>query len=132
MKIRGIWSIRSLAYAYIIQLPDGRYGTIPVTMQHINEDTISLLPEGYKLPRGSGVVPVPAYMLPIYGLELDGAGTLRSIRESTGLSQAKFSTALGIPKRSIENWEAGDRECPDYLIDLIRFRVEHDSQFGEA
>lgn len=41
------------------------------------------------------------------------------IRKRTGLSQAKFCEKYEIPKRTLENWEQGSRECPEYLIKLL-------------
>lgn len=41
--------------------------------------------------------------------------TVRETREHTGLSQAAFAERYLIPKRSVENWESGSRECPDYV-----------------
>lgn len=41
--------------------------------------------------------------------------TVREIRGYTGLSQAAFAGRYCAPKRSIENWETGARECPDYV-----------------
>ena len=51
---------------------------------------------------------------------------VKEIRAKTGLSQAKFAEMYGIPRRSLENWEAGSRVPPDYVIDLLRFKVESD------
>lgn len=45
--------------------------------------------------------------------------TIRDIRQHTGLSQAAFATRYCIPRRSVENWESGDRACPDYLRLLL-------------
>ena len=55
--------------------------------------------------------------------------TIREIRESTGLSQSKFAAALHIPIRSIQKWEIGERSCPDYVVELIAFKVQHDPMF---
>lgn len=52
--------------------------------------------------------------------------TIRELRARTGLTQAAFAAALHIPKRSIENWEGGDRTPPAYLVELIEYRVTHD------
>lgn len=53
--------------------------------------------------------------------------TIREIRKSTGLSQTEFGKRLGgIPLRSIQNWENGVSACPDYVVALIAFRVQHD------
>lgn len=51
---------------------------------------------------------------------------IKEIRQLSGLSQAKFSVKYGIPKRTIESWEMGERECPEYLINLLRRAVEED------
>ena len=52
--------------------------------------------------------------------------TIKEIRTLTGLSQAKFSKKYNIPQRTIESWEAGNRHCPDYVIELLEYRVRAD------
>ena len=52
---------------------------------------------------------------------------IRALRAETGLTQAGFSAALGIPRRTLQSWEVGERECPAYVIDLIAYRVRHDN-----
>ena len=54
--------------------------------------------------------------------------TIRELRTITGLSQARFAEAYGIPKRSIENWESGSRKAPDYLIRLLARAIKEDFQ----
>ena len=51
---------------------------------------------------------------------------MKRVRASTGLSQAAFSKWLGIPKRTIENWETGSRELSDYIVRLIEYFVHHE------
>lgn len=55
--------------------------------------------------------------------------TVKEIRQSTGLSQGKFCEALGIPVRTLQKWEIGERSCPEYVVGLIAYRVQHDPQF---
>lgn len=52
--------------------------------------------------------------------------TIKEIRQSTGLSQAKFCEVLNIPKRTVQDWEQGLRKCPEYVAELIAYRVEND------
>lgn len=52
--------------------------------------------------------------------------TIKDIRQSTGLSQAKFCEVLNIPKRTVQDWEQGLRKCPEYVAELIAFRVAND------
>ena len=55
--------------------------------------------------------------------------TIREIRESTGLSQQKFGDALGVPLRSVQNWEGGQNAPPPYPVELIAYRVRTDPDF---
>ena len=57
--------------------------------------------------------------------------TIQEIRHSTGLSQAKFCKALGIPLPTLLKWERGVRSCPPYVVELIAYRVQHDKNFGK-
>lgn len=56
----------------------------------------------------------------------DISNMIRAIRAETGLSQVAFGAALHIPRRTIEEWEAGNRSCPSYVVELIAYRVHHD------
>lgn len=50
---------------------------------------------------------------------------IKEIRKLTGLSQAKFAARYEIPKRTIENWETGKTEPPEYVYKiLLRVVVE--------
>ena len=44
--------------------------------------------------------------------------TVREMRELLGLSRAAFSRIYKIPVRTLEDWEAGRRKCPDYVLYL--------------
>lgn len=48
------------------------------------------------------------------------------IRRRSGLSQAKFAEKYDIPKRTLENWEQGSRECPEYVYNLLDRVVAED------
>lgn len=51
---------------------------------------------------------------------------LIALRKSTGLSQTEFGKMLGgIPLRTIQHWEYGTRPIAPWILELIRFRVEH-------
>lgn len=52
--------------------------------------------------------------------------TIKEIRALTGLSQARFADKYGIPKRTIEAWESGDRTPPAYVLTLLKRAVEQD------
>ena len=45
--------------------------------------------------------------------------TVREIRAATGLSQIAFAQRFCMPRRTVENWESGANNCPDYLRILL-------------
>ena len=45
--------------------------------------------------------------------------TFRAIRKLSRLSQIAFSQQYNIPVRSVQNWDAGDRVPPEYLLELL-------------
>ena len=51
---------------------------------------------------------------------------IKEIRANTGLSQARFGEAYHIPKRTVQDWESGRRTPPDYVVDLLAFKVQND------
>ena len=44
---------------------------------------------------------------------------IKETRTELGLTQKAVSDLLGIPRRTIEDWEAGKRKCPDYVERLV-------------
>ena len=57
--------------------------------------------------------------------------TIKELREMSGKSQAEFAALLGIPKRTIQNWEwegknPQGRKCPDYVIGLIEYKLKNE------
>ena len=51
---------------------------------------------------------------------------MKEIRTLTGLSQVKFGEKYRIPRRTIENWERGIAECPQYVVELLERAVRED------
>ena len=49
--------------------------------------------------------------------------TIKEARINAGLTQQGLSDWLGIPKRTIENWESGQRRCPEWCERLVVEKV---------
>ena len=51
---------------------------------------------------------------------------LISLREETGMNRREFAEYFGIPYRTIQDWELGNRKMPDYLLRLMayKYRIE--------
>lgn len=50
--------------------------------------------------------------------------TFKELRERSGMNLTAFSKYFGIPYRTVQNWELGARRCPDYLIELMAYKLE--------
>lgn len=56
--------------------------------------------------------------------------TLKELRAQTGLTQSEFGKRLGgIPLHTIQSWEAEVRNPPQWVMELIAYRVENDENF---
>lgn len=45
--------------------------------------------------------------------------TIKEIRKAEGLSQSQFAKKYGIPLTTLQHWEQGFRNPPEYVISLI-------------
>lgn len=45
--------------------------------------------------------------------------TIKEARTQVGFTQKKVFELIGIPIRTLQNWEAGVTKCPDYIERLI-------------
>lgn len=52
--------------------------------------------------------------------------SIKEMRVLTGWSQQKFGDYFGIPKRTIEEWEAQRRKPPQYLEHLIEYKLRNE------
>lgn len=50
------------------------------------------------------------------------------LRESTGMNRKDFAEYLGIPYRTMQDWERDTRTMPDYVFALIEYKVT--AEFG--
>ncbi|MBS6117666.1 MAG: hypothetical protein KH896_05195, partial [Clostridiales bacterium] len=50
--------------------------------------------------------------------------TLKEIREILEVNRTEFSRYMGIPLRTLEEWEAGRRQMPEYVLRLIAYYVK--------
>ena len=50
--------------------------------------------------------------------------TIKEARKAAGLTQQGMSDLLGIPKRTLENWESGRSLPPEWVEHLIVEKLE--------
>lgn len=56
--------------------------------------------------------------------------TFKELRQQTGMNLKQFSEYFDIPYRTIQNWEAGIRQCPEYLLKLMQYKLENEKKKG--
>lgn len=52
--------------------------------------------------------------------------TIKELRTLSGMTQQAFAEYFGFSRRTVQSWEGGKRECPEYLLKLIRYKLEHE------
>lgn len=51
---------------------------------------------------------------------------IKEIREKTNLNKKAFCRKYNIPYRTLCAWEYGENKTPEYILELLNFKVEHD------
>ena len=62
---------------------------------------------------------------------MESADEIRRLREQTGMTRKDFSIHIGIPLRTIEDWEAGRRRPPEYIPRLIEYQLKYEELIGK-
>lgn len=57
--------------------------------------------------------------------------TIKELRTLSCMTQKDFAAYIGVSKRAIESWEGGQRKCPDYVINLIQYKIEKEHLMGK-
>lgn len=57
--------------------------------------------------------------------------TIKELRNLSGMTQKDFAAYIGVSKRAVESWEGGQRKCPEYVINLIQYKLEKEHQMEE-
>lgn len=58
--------------------------------------------------------------------------TIREARQAAGLSQQGVADTLGIPKRTLQDWESGKRTPPGWAEALVIEKLEKLAQESQA
>lgn len=58
---------------------------------------------------------------------MNDQGTLKDLIASNGMTQKEFSERFGIPIRTVQDWARSKRKPPDYVVELIKYRIAHEN-----
>ena len=50
--------------------------------------------------------------------------TFKELRVASGMNMTEFSKQFNIPYRTIQNWENEVRKCPEYVLELMQYKLE--------
>ena len=49
---------------------------------------------------------------------------LLELRKNMGMNRRQFAEYFGIPYRTVQDWELGNRKMPEYLLTLIEYKAK--------
>lgn len=58
------------------------------------------------------------------------AYAFKMVREKSGMNRKEFAEWLGIPYRTMQEWELERRAMPQYVLDLIAYKVSNEKEKG--
>ena len=54
--------------------------------------------------------------------------TFKELREHSGMTRPEFAKEFEIPYRTVQDWELGNRKCPEYLLKLIEYKLKNEEE----
>lgn len=58
------------------------------------------------------------------GMAIEAMNEIKIIRKEAGMTQKMFSDFFGIPVRTLQDWEAGLRKPPGYVVRLLPYKLK--------
>ncbi len=55
---------------------------------------------------------------------MDKASKIKELREQMGMNRKEFCEYFDIPYRTVQDWEGGKREMPDYVLRLLYYKAQ--------
>lgn len=56
---------------------------------------------------------------------------INEIFKHSGMNGVELAKYFNIPYRTVQNWKAGARKCPEYLIDLMIYKLKKERKWRE-
>lgn len=52
--------------------------------------------------------------------------SFKELLVATGMLLSKFAEYFNIPYRTAQNWKADSRKCPEYVLELIEYKLKNE------
>lgn len=49
---------------------------------------------------------------------------VKDLRKKAGMTRSQFCEFFGLPYRTLQNWELGERKCAEWILDLMVYKLE--------
>lgn len=56
--------------------------------------------------------------------------SFKDVRIASGMGRTEFADYFNIPYRTVQSWELGDRKCPEYLLELIQYKLQKEKELN--
>lgn len=57
--------------------------------------------------------------------------TFKELRQAAEMNIKQFSEYFNIPYRTVQNWDLEIRKCPEYLMDLMEYKLKKEGVIKE-
>lgn len=51
---------------------------------------------------------------------------VKELREAAGMSLKEYAEYFKVPYRTVQDWNAGARACPEYLLNLMEYKLQNE------
>lgn len=51
----------------------------------------------------------------------------KELLDKSGMNLKAFSEFFNIPYRTLQGWKASERKCPEYLLELMQYKLEKEN-----
>lgn len=48
----------------------------------------------------------------------------KELLDRSGMTTTAFSEYFNIPYRTVQSWKLGERKCPPYLLELMKYKLD--------
>ena len=57
--------------------------------------------------------------------------TVKELRTAAGMTQKAFAEYFGVSLRTVESWEGGKRNCLDYVLELMEYKLRKEGKIRD-
>ena len=51
----------------------------------------------------------------------------KELLEKSGMNMTQYGEYFNIPYRTLQNWKSGVRKCPDYVMELMEYKLRKEN-----